>query len=96
MVVSFRWGFCFCGPVEVDPQRGERAIPAAGQRGQDGATAGVGQGGEDLFGDRLDVWPPVQLIRAEPPGRRSMVASWPNQVPRPSAVVSAAHTWADG
>src|SRR6266516_4787156 len=36
--------------------------------------------------------PPVHRIRATPPGRRSIVASSPNQAPRPSAVVSAAHT----
>ena len=40
--------------------------------------------------------PPVQLIRADPPGRRSIVASLPNQAPRPSAVVSAAHTFSGG
>src|SRR5437870_4352223 len=42
------------------------------------------------------VWPPVHLIRAGPPGRRSIVASLPNQAPSPSAVVSAAHTLAGG
>src|SRR3954451_18782257 len=33
---------------------------------------------------------------AAPPGRRSIVARSPNQAPRPSAVVSAAHTLAGG
>src|SRR6201993_2023595 len=33
---------------------------------------------------------------AEPPGRRSIFASLPNQALRPSAVVSAAHTLAGG
>ena len=42
------------------------------------------------------VWPSVHVIRAEPPGRRSMVASLPNQAARPSAVVSAAHTFSGG
>src|SRR5688572_16935761 len=41
---------------------------------------------------RWTVDPSVQLTRADPPGRRSIVASLPNQVPSPSAVVSAAHT----
>ena len=39
--------------------------------------------------------PLLQAIRAVPPGRRSIVAELPNQVPSPSAVVSAADT-ADG
>ena len=42
------------------------------------------------------VCPPVHVIQADPPGRRSIAASLPNQVPRPSAVVSAAHTLAGG
>src|SRR5712691_565751 len=42
------------------------------------------------------VWPPVHVIWADPPGRRSIVAWLPNQLPRPSAVVSAAHTLAGG
>jgi hypothetical protein len=42
------------------------------------------------------VGPSFHLIRADPPGRRSIVASLPNQLPRPSAVVSAAHTLAGG
>src|SRR5262245_20971120 len=33
---------------------------------------------------------------ADPPGRRSIVALWPNQLARPSAVVSAAQTFAGG
>ena len=45
---------------------------------------------------RSAVNPPVHVIRAEPPGRRSMVAVLPNQAPSPSAVVSAAHTLAGG
>src|SRR6266480_235458 len=40
----------------------------------------------------LAVNPPVKLIRADPPGRRSIAASLPNQAPSPSAVVNAAHT----
>jgi hypothetical protein len=79
------WG---CGgiasnPVEVVLQRVERAVPVAGQRGQDGPSGRVGQRREDLLGDGLD-------------GRRSIVASLPNQAPRPSAVVSAAHTFSGG
>jgi len=35
-------------------------------------------------------------IEAEPPGRRSIVASLPNQALSPSAVVSAAQTLAGG
>src|SRR5829696_2658398 len=40
--------------------------------------------------------PLLQAIWAVPPGRRLIVAELPNQVPRPSAVVSAAHTAAGG
>ena len=40
--------------------------------------------------------PLVHVIWADPPGRRSIVAWLPNQVPRPSAVVSAAQTLAGG
>src|SRR5262249_6599565 len=40
--------------------------------------------------------PLAHLIDAAPPGRRSIAASLPNQAPRPSAVVSAAHTAAGG
>ena len=40
--------------------------------------------------------PPANLIRADPPGRTSIVASLPNQAPSPSAVVSAAHTFSGG
>jgi hypothetical protein len=36
------------------------------------------------------------LIRTAPPGRRSIVASLPNQALSPSAVVSAAHTLVGG
>src|SRR5215831_17133925 len=42
------------------------------------------------------VCPLAHLIDADPPGRRSIAASLPNQAPRPSAVVSAAHTAAGG
>src|SRR5580692_5444616 len=42
------------------------------------------------------VWPLAHVIWADPPGRRSIVAVLPNQLPRPSAVVSAAHTLAGG
>ena len=42
------------------------------------------------------VCPPAHVIRADPPGRRSIVASLPNQALRPSAVVSAAHTLLGG
>src|SRR5208282_117515 len=42
------------------------------------------------------VCPPVHVIWADPPGRRSILACWPNQLARPSAVVSAAHTLAGG
>ena len=46
---------------------------------------------------RMDALSPlVHVIWAAPPGRRSIVAALPNQVPRPSAVVSAAHTLAGG
>src|SRR6476646_26469 len=46
---------------------------------------------------RIDAFsPPVHVISASPPGRRSIVAALPNQVPRPSAVVNAAHTLAGG
>ena len=41
-------------------------------------------------------YPLAHLIRAAPPGRRSMFASSPNQAARPSAVVSAAHTFPGG
>src|SRR6266508_3907764 len=43
---------------------------------------------------RMSAWSPLaHLIWADPPGRRSIVAPLsPNQVPRPSAVVSAAQT----
>ena len=40
--------------------------------------------------------PPVHVIRADPPGRKSITASSPNQAPSPSAVVSAAHTSSGG
>src|SRR4051812_15471007 len=40
--------------------------------------------------------PLVHVISAAPPGRRSIVAALPNQVPSPSAVVRAAHTLAGG
>src|SRR5215469_9273327 len=39
---------------------------------------------------------PVHRIQAAPPGRRSIAASLPNQPARPSAVVSAAHTFSGG
>ena len=42
------------------------------------------------------VWPLSHFIDAEPPGRRSIAACWPNQALSPSAVVSAAHTLAGG
>ncbi len=42
------------------------------------------------------VGPSDHFIHAVPPGRRSISASLPNHVPRPSAVVSAAHTFAGG
>ena len=42
------------------------------------------------------VWPWSHFMLADPPGRRSIVAWWPNQLARPSAVVSAAHTLAGG
>ena len=42
------------------------------------------------------VWPLSHFIQAEPPGRRSILASWPNQALSPSAVVRAAHTVAGG
>ena len=46
---------------------------------------------------RIDAFSPlVQVIVAAPPDRRSIVAAWPNQLARPSAVVSAAHTLAGG
>src|ERR1700728_1128399 len=45
---------------------------------------------------RVTASPPVHLSWPDPPGRRSIVASWPTHVPRPSAVVSAAHTLAGG
>ncbi len=90
------------------------------QRGNDGALTRVGQGDEDLYGDRLDVRRhrrsrPVHPARSPNPecgcrtpcGRRlpatersrfrprSAIVAWlPNQLPRPSAVVSAAHTLA--
>ncbi len=38
----------------------------------------------------------AHVIRAAPPGRRSIVASSPNQALSPSAVVSAAHTRCGG
>jgi hypothetical protein len=42
------------------------------------------------------VGPSFHVMWADPPGRRSIVASLPNQVPSPSAVVRAAHTLAGG
>ena len=46
---------------------------------------------------RIDAFSPlVHVIWAAPPGRRSIVAALPNHAPRPSAVVSAAHTLAGG
>ncbi len=42
------------------------------------------------------LWPPSQVICAAPPGRRSIVAWFPNQAPSPSAVVIAVHTAAGG
>jgi hypothetical protein len=42
------------------------------------------------------VWPLSHLMDAEPPGRKSIFASLPNQALSPSAVVSAAHTLAGG
>src|SRR6476661_3430109 len=46
---------------------------------------------------RIDAFSPlVHVISAAPPGRRSIVAALPNHAPRPSAVVSAAHTRAGG
>ena len=42
------------------------------------------------------MWPESHFMLADPPGRRSIAACWPNQPARPSAVVSAAHTLAGG
>jgi hypothetical protein len=42
------------------------------------------------------VAPPAHLMRPAPPGGRSILTSSPNQAPRPSAVVSAAHTLSGG
>ena len=42
------------------------------------------------------VCPLSHFIHAEPPGRRSIAACWPNHALSPSAVVSAAQTAAGG